>query len=105
DTSKMCQNEIEPAQRQQLAELHTPGTQSIDDVGKFLCKPTSELVKTLVFDTDQGCVMVLVRGDREVNAIKVKNFLGADFVEMMPDSRFETETGGPVGYCGPVVAT
>ena len=33
---------------------HTPGTQSIDDVGKFLGKPTSQLVKTLVFDTDQG---------------------------------------------------
>jgi len=91
-----------PVPIEDLAPLHTPGTQSIDDVGRFLGKPTSELVKTLVFDTDQGCVMVLVRGDREVNVIKVKNFLGADFVEMMPDTRFEAETGGPVGYCGPV---
>ncbi len=94
--------EPEPAPMVELAPLHTPGTQSIDDVGRFLGKPTSELVKTLVFDTDQGCVMVLVRGDREVNLIKVKNFLGADYVEMMPDARFEAESGGPVGYCGPV---
>jgi prolyl-tRNA synthetase len=101
-TSKFFQDEPEPAQLQELAPLHTPGTQSIDDVGKFLGKPTSQLVKTLVFDTDKGCVMVLVRGDREVNAIKVKNHLGADFVEMMPDTRFEAESGGPVGYCGPV---
>ena len=43
----------------ELAPLHTPGTQSIDDVGRFLKKPTSELVKTLVFDTNLGCVMVL----------------------------------------------
>src|SRR5437764_5292584 len=103
-TSKFFQDEPEPAPMTELAPLHTPGTQSIDDVGRFLGKPTSELVKTLVFDTDQGCVMVLVRGDREVNAVKVKNFLGADFVEMMPDTRFEAESGGPIGYCGPVGA-
>ncbi|MEK6373735.1 MAG: proline--tRNA ligase [Acidobacteriota bacterium] len=101
-TSKFFQDAPEPAAMTELAPLHTPGTQSIDDVGRFLGKPTSELVKTLVFDTDKGCVMVLVRGDREVNVIKVKNFLGADFVEMMPDTRFEAESGGPVGYCGPV---
>src|SRR5439155_172423 len=74
----------------------------IDDVGRFLKRPTSELVKTLVFDTDQGCVMVLVRGDREGNLVKIKNYLGAEWVEMLTDSRFKEETGGPVGYCGPV---
>jgi prolyl-tRNA synthetase len=86
----------------ELAPIHTPGTQSIDDVGKFLGKPTLHLVKTLVFDTDNGCVMVLVRGDREGNEVKIKNHLGAQFLEMMPDTRFEEATGGPVGYCGPV---
>jgi prolyl-tRNA synthetase len=101
-TSKFFQDEPEPAPAKNLEELHTPGTQTIDDVGRFLGKPTAELVKTLVFDTDQGCVMVLVRGDREGNEVKIKNFLGVQRLEMMPDARFETETGGPVGYCGPV---
>ncbi|HYU26832.1 MAG TPA: YbaK/EbsC family protein, partial [Thermoanaerobaculia bacterium] len=85
-----------------MAELHTPGTQTIDDVGRFLGKPTSQLVKTLVFDTDQGCLMVLVRGDREGNEVKIKNVSGVEWMEMMPDSRFAEATGGPVGYCGPV---
>jgi prolyl-tRNA synthetase len=101
-TSKFFDEEPEPAPMEELAPLHTPGTQSIDDVGKFLGKGTSELVKTLVFDTDQGCVMVLVRGDREVNEIKVKNFLGVQTLEMMADTKFEDATGGPIGYCGPV---
>lgn len=101
-TSKFFQDEPEPAPAQDLEELHTPGTQTIDDVGRFLKKPTSQLVKTLVFDTDQGCAMVLIRGDREGNEIKIKNFLGVQWLEMMPDARFEQETGGPVGYCGPV---
>jgi prolyl-tRNA synthetase len=101
-TSKFFLDEPEPAPMTELAPLHTPGTQSIDDVGKFLGKPTSELVKTLVFDTDEGCVMVLMRGDREGNEVKIKNYLGAQRLEMMPDTRFEEATGGPVGYCGPV---
>jgi prolyl-tRNA synthetase len=101
-TSKFFDDEIEPAPSEAIAELHTPGTQTIDDVGRFLGRPTSQLVKTLVFDTDQGTVMVLVRGDREGNEVKIKNHLGAQWLEMIGESRFEDETGGPVGYCGPV---
>src|ERR1051326_2471738 len=101
-TSKFFLDEPDPAPAAAIAELHTPGTQTIDDVGRFLGKPTSELVKTLVFDTDQGCLMVLVRGDREGNEVKIKNASGVEWMEMMPDTRFEAATGGPVGYCGPV---
>src|SRR5436305_3588278 len=105
-TSKFFLDEPEPAPAaaviESMAEIHTPGTQTIDDVGRFLGKPTSELVKTLVFDTDQGCLMVLVRGDREGNEVKIKNVSGVEWMEMMPDTRFEEATGGPVGYCGPV---
>src|SRR5581483_1257071 len=101
-TSKFFDDEPEPAPMQELAPIHTPGTQSIEDVGRFLGKPTSQLVKTLVFDTDEGPVMVLVRGDREGNEIKIKNHLGVTWMEMLADSRFEEATGGPVGYCGPV---
>ncbi|HVT43998.1 MAG TPA: proline--tRNA ligase [Thermoanaerobaculia bacterium] len=92
----------EPAE--ELTEIATPGTQTIDDVGRFLGIPTSRLVKTLVFDTEQGAVMVLVRGDREANEIKIRNFLGVQTLEMLPDERFQQVTGGPVGYCGPVRA-
>ncbi|MBV8517543.1 MAG: proline--tRNA ligase [Acidobacteria bacterium] len=101
-TSKFFDDEVEPAPSEVLAELHTPGTQSIDDVGAFLNKPTSQLIKTLVFDTDLGPVMVLVRGDRAGNEIKIKNHLGAQWMEMLSDTRFEETTGGPIGYCGPV---
>ena len=101
-TSKFFEDEPEPAPMMEMAPLHTPGTKTIDDVGAFLKKPTSRLVKTLVFDTENGPVMVLVRGDREGNEIKIKNFLGVNMLEMLPDTKFEAATGGPVGYCGPV---
>ena len=101
-TSKFFEDEPEPAAFEEMAPLHTPGTQTIDDVGRFLNKPTSQLVKTLVFETENGPVMVLVRGDREGNEIKIKNFLGVQMLEMLSDTKFEASTGGPVGYCGPV---
>src|SRR6266536_792377 len=91
-TSKFFDGEPEPAPSEAIVQLHTPGTQTIDDVGKFLGKPTSELIKTLVFDTDQGCLMVLLRGDREGNEVKIKNVSGVEWMEMMPDSRFEEAT-------------
>src|SRR5688500_3426828 len=101
-TSKFFDDEPEPAPMIEMAPLHTPGTQTIDDVGRFLDKPTSQLVKTLVFETESGPVMVLVRGDREGNEVKIKNFLGVNMLEMLSDTKFEAATGGPVGYCGPV---
>jgi len=105
-TSRFFADAQEPASTsamiQEMAPIHTPGTQSIDDVGRFLDKPTAQLVKTLVFDTEDGAVMVLVRGDREGNEVKIKNFLGVQQLEMMPDTKFEAATGGPIGYCGPV---
>src|SRR5215212_1310064 len=87
-TSKFFEDEVEPPAFAAIAEVHTPGTQSIDDVGRFLNTPTSTLVKTLVFDTDLGPVMVLVRGDREGNEIKIKNHLGAQSLEMIGESGF-----------------
>lgn len=101
-TSRFFSDEPEPAPMLEVAPLHTPGTQSIDDVARFLGKPTSQLVKTLVFETENGAVMVLVRGDREGNEVKIKNHLGVNMLDMVSDTRFQDATGAPVGYCGPV---
>src|SRR5205814_1586483 len=93
-TSKFFDDAPEPAPMTELAPLHTPGTQTIDDVGRFLGKPTSQLVKTLVFETEEGPVMVLVRGDREGNEVKIKNYLGVNTLDMLSDAKFEGTTGG-----------
>ncbi|MHB8998748.1 MAG: proline--tRNA ligase, partial [Thermoanaerobaculia bacterium] len=94
------ENENEPLL--ELEEVHTPGKASIADVAGFLGVPESKMVKALVFETEKGAAMILVRGDREANLIKVKNFLGVDQLELLADTKFEEIVGGPVGYCGPV---
>lgn len=85
-----------------MTEIDTPGTQSIADVANLLGVEESTLVKTLVYRTEAGPVMILLRGDREANEIKIRNFLGVQELELLSDQEFEMTVGGPVGYCGPV---
>ncbi|HVR44135.1 MAG TPA: proline--tRNA ligase [Thermoanaerobaculia bacterium] len=87
---------------QSLTVVETPATATIADVAKLLALEESALVKTLVFRTGKGPVMVLVRGDREANAVKIRNYLGVDEIELLEPSSFEKVVGGPMGFCGPV---
>ena len=65
--------------------------------------PRGKLVKTLIYLADGKPVAVLVRGDREVNEIKLKRALGADGSCCWPPTRRSREvTGAPVGFAGPV---
>jgi prolyl-tRNA synthetase len=101
-TSAFEQRSFADQAEESMVEIETPGTQSIADVGRFLGIDERDLVKTLVFQTENGPVMILLRGDREANEIKIKNFLGVQQLEMLADERFSDLVGGPVGYCGPV---
>src|SRR5262249_4609567 len=55
-----------------MAEVSTPGKHSIAEVSAFLKVEPATLVKTLIYLADGKPVAVLVRGDREVNEIKLK---------------------------------
>jgi len=61
-----------------------------------------ELVKTLVYLVDGKPVAVLMRGDHEVQEVKLQNLLGAMDVEMADDKQVFDITGVPTGYLGPV---
>lgn len=102
-TARIAADENQPEMKP-LEPVDTPGAQSIAAVARLLELPPSRLVKTLVFDTGSGPVMVLLRGDREANEVKIKAFLGVDELTLLEDQRFEQVVGGPPGYCGPVGA-
>ena len=61
-----------------------------------------ELVKTMLFSVDGETVAVLVRGDREVNPVKLKNLLKAQEVELANSAAVEALTQAPLGFAGPV---
>lgn len=85
-----------------LTEVPTPGAHTIEEVCAFLGVPAEVLVKTLLFDADGEPVAALVRGDRELNEVKLKNLLGADSLELATPEQVEAWTGAPVGFAGPV---
>jgi prolyl-tRNA synthetase len=92
------------ADAEPLKEVDTPGQKTIEEVAKFLNLPAIRFAKAIVYDSDLGPFMVLIRGDREANEIKVKNLTGAQWIAPLEEERFEEVVGGPAGFCGPVGA-
>ncbi len=82
--------------------VETPGKKKIDDVAQFLGVAPDKLVKTLIYNTDQGVLGVLVKGDREVNETKLRNLMGLEYMELADEETIEKVTGGPLGFSGPI---
>jgi prolyl-tRNA synthetase len=86
-------------------KIHTPNLKTIDDLEKFLKIPAHNLVKTLFYKiADKKFLCILIRGDEELNEIKLKNLYD---LKMPPEMAREDEvlaiTGGAhPGSCGPV---
>jgi len=85
-----------------IEEIHTPGVKTIEEVCAFLRVKPGEVVKTLIFSADGVAVAVLIRGDQEVNEVKVKNHLGCESLELAPDDLILAATGSPRGFAGAV---
>jgi prolyl-tRNA synthetase len=91
-----------PPATEDRKRVATPGKHSIADVSAFLNVPAAKLVKTLIYLADGKPVAALVRGDRDVNEIKLKKALGVDQLVLATDAAVKEVTGAPVGFAGPV---
>jgi len=86
-----------------LVKVHTPDRKTIAEVAGFLGLPESATTKTLILSNGEGkFVMALVRGDHELNELKLKNLLGWDEIRMATDEEVLRFTGSPPGFLGPV---
>ena len=85
-----------------LKKVETPGKKKVDAVCDFLGISPKELVKTMVYLADGKPIAVLVRGDHEVQPVKLKNMLGAVEVELADERQIFDITGVPSGYLGPI---
>ena len=86
-----------------LTRVDTPHCKSIDEVSSFLKVDPTVTVKTLIVQTESGeNLAVLLRGDRELNLIKLCRLLGCDDVELASDEVVQRVTGAPSGFAGPV---
>lgn len=85
-----------------LAEKETPGRRTVEEVSKFIGVPPQKIIKTLLYETEKEVVAALVRGDRDVNEIKLLNALGCLRLELAGANTVQSATGASVGFAGPV---
>ena len=95
---------------QELEAVYTPGTKTIKDVCDYLGVDEKKTIKALMFTTfDQDLnpadyVCVFIRGDRDVNMIKLVNALGIPehYIEFADEDEMGPVTGIVGGFTGPV---
>lgn len=84
--------------------VETPNTTTIDELSRLLeIKPTNIIKSVLLVADDEKPVLAVVRGDHEVNEIKVRMAIGAETIEAATDVQIaELFDGIPAGYVGPI---
>ena len=83
-------------------KVDTPGQKTVQEVTAFLGISPIDLVKTIIMSGDKGAVGVLVRGDHEVNPVKVRRLVDDETLELAEPELVQKVTGAPVGFAGPL---
>ena len=86
----------------ELVRVETPDCKTIDEVAAFLQVDTEETIKTLVYMADEKPVVALLVGNDQLNEVKLKNHLGADFFEAASEEDVRQLLGAGFGSLGPV---
>ncbi|URN93722.1 MAG: proline--tRNA ligase [Candidatus Pristimantibacillus lignocellulolyticus] len=86
----------------ELEQIHTPNTRTIDELVQFLQVDSSQILKTLLYIVDNAPVAVVVRGDHDVNEIKVSQYMSAETIMLAEKEQVEQFIKSEVGYIGPI---
>ncbi len=86
-----------------MEKVHTPKAHTIDELVEFLGMSACNFAKTIIYKADDKYVAAMVRGDREVNEVKLKNLVGCiDDLELAEPYMVRELTHAEVGFAGPV---
>jgi prolyl-tRNA synthetase len=85
-----------------MEEILTPNVGAVEDVAKFLNLSPNKFIKTMIYVADCKPVAVLVRGDHEINEIKLQSLLGVNKVTLANEQTVVSATNTPIGFAGPV---
>ncbi|USY54137.1 proline--tRNA ligase [Bacillus sp. 1780r2a1] len=86
----------------ELQKVNTPDVRTIEEVAAFLNVEASSCIKSLLFKVDDRFVLVLARGDHEINDIKVKNYFEATVVELATPEEAKEVMAAQIGSLGPI---
>ncbi|MBB6482359.1 proline--tRNA ligase [Spirochaeta isovalerica] len=95
-------DEAEVTTTESPADVHTPGAGSIEEVSAFLDRSPRDFIKSLLYRVDGKPVLVLLRGDREVNEAKLLAVLQGNTIGLADEETVQSLCGTETGYVGPV---
>jgi len=101
DKAQSVKDKIEDGEPLSLEEVETPGMATIEEVSSFLKVPHNRTIKAVFYVADGKLVFVVIRGDLEVNEIKLNNALDCTELRMATEAEV-TEAGIVPGAASPV---
>ncbi|HSB43548.1 MAG TPA: proline--tRNA ligase [Nitrospira sp.] len=94
--------EADTSPQRPLTAISTPQRRTVDEVTRFLKIAPRQLVKTLLYKAEKETIAVLIRGDHDVNEVKLARLLRVTEVELASPEVVKTLTASPLGFAGPV---
>ena len=88
------------APAEQMRKVATPGKTRCEEVADLLKLPLARTVKALAVMQEAQFVLLLLRGDHELNEVKTQKAIGA--FRFAQEAEMRQALGGPPGYVGPV---
>ncbi|MDD4624115.1 MAG: proline--tRNA ligase [Bacilli bacterium] len=103
EVSKCINNSILSNERELEKELiETKDAKTIEEVSTFLNESKEKFVKTLIYKIDDKYYALLLKGDDELNEVKIQKLLKAKSIELASFDKVEEITNAKVGYAGPI---
>jgi prolyl-tRNA synthetase len=102
EIGRRAEGDAEMRQAEERSRVATPGQRTVEEVTRFLKVKPEQLIKTLIFQQGDRVIAALIRGDHEINEVKLANFLGAEAITLADDQAIEKATRAPRGFAGPV---
>ncbi len=82
--------------------IHTPNVGSISDLVNYLKIEAEKMVKTLIYKADNQLYACLIRGDDELNEVKLSKVLHVSEVSLASEEEVIKTTGAKIGFAGPI---
>ncbi|MDD5769616.1 MAG: proline--tRNA ligase [Candidatus Gracilibacteria bacterium] len=84
----------------QKQDIEAIGIIGVEALSKALGVPAEKSTKTMMFEVDGRFIVASVRGDYEINTLKLQKILGAKSIRLASQELVKEKTGAEIGYAG-----
>lgn len=87
----------------EIKEIHTPSASTIQDVSSLLSIKSQNILKTLLVESSEGLMALVLRGDHELNVVKAEKIPGVKIpITFATEELIVKATGTKIGSLGPI---